>query len=417
MPLIVSGRSPMKGDCKVKDIKASILDRGNRKFWYVRYQVFFENESVPPLEESTKILKTEKTLKYMQTQYLPAWIARKQNELSLRKHKSALFSYYASIFLVDSETLHDYKNTKYRLERILADFGDLDIRKITKLDIKQWLNALIDKRSGHALSKNSKSKYLGIFHQVFERAFDDGIIAQKITFDIKLPTRARRDLSVIEPFEKNEVNLLLQNSKSSIYGEYLYYYLGISFNQGMSPAEILGLQYGDIDLNNQTITISRNITKGKIKETKTVYRNRTIPLFDSSIPYFVDLLKMAKEKRSLWLFSKKGGGPLTDIKDIRGTRAIVKNNIKIKADTKWYKLLKACELKYRDIKNCRHTFAVNAIESKAFTLQEIAGLLGHASLKMLIDHYARWIGSKALEADKSVNIYSDTSSDTTKKSN
>lgn len=417
MSMLIVGTEILQKENKVLDIKASILDRGSRKFWYVRYQMFFENESVQTFEESTKVLKTEKSLKYMQTKYLAAWMARKQNELSLRKHKSALFSYYASIFLVDSETLHDYKNTKYRLERVLLDFGNSDIRKISKLDIKQWLNALIDKRSGESLSKNSRSKYLGIFHQVFERALDDGVISQNFTFDINSLMGARRDLSAVEPFEKNEVNLLLQNSKSLIYGEYLYYYLGISFNQGMSPAEILGLQYGDINLNKQTITISRNITKGKIKETKTVYRNRTIPLFDSSIPYFVNLLKMAKEKRSLWLFSKKEGGPLTDIKDIRGTRAIVKNNIKIKADTKWYKLLKDCELKYRDIKNCRHTFAVNAIESKAFTLQEIAGLLGHASLKMLIDHYARWIGSKALESDKSVNIYSDTSSDTTKKSN
>jgi len=84
----------------------------------------------------------------------------------------------------------------------------------------------------------------------------------------------------------------------------------------------------------------------------------------------------------------------------------------VKYDTKWYKLLNDLNIEYRDIKNCRHTFAVNAIESKAFTLQEIASLLGHGSLKMLIEHYAKWIKDKALQADKKVNLYGDTLGDT-----
>ncbi|MDQ1339977.1 MAG: integrase, partial [Campylobacterota bacterium] len=237
MSLIASGmKSPNKGDKKVKDIKASILNRSDRKHWYIKYQLFFENGNVEKKEGSTKVLKTEKPLKYMQTQYLPAWISKKKNEMVVERHKSTLFSQYASIFLHDSENMHDYNNTRYRLKRILVDFGDFDIRKITKLDIKQWLNALIDKRSGQILSKNSKSKYLCVFNQVFERAHDDGAIMQKITSDLKLSTTGKRDLVSIEPFEKGEVNLLLQNSKSSIYGENLHYYLGIAFNQGMSPA-------------------------------------------------------------------------------------------------------------------------------------------------------------------------------------
>ena len=126
----------------------------------------------------------------------------------------------------------------------------------------------------------------------------------------------------------------------------------------------------------------------------------------------MNLLSIAKRKHSIWLFSDTDGKHLYDIENIRGARLIVKNNQTIKQNTKWYKLLNDLNIEYRDIKNCRHTFAVNAIESKAFTMQEIANLLGHGSLKMLIEHYAKWVSGKALEANTKVNLYGDILSDT-----
>ena len=50
-------------------------------------------------------------------------------------------------------------------------------------------------------------------------------------------------------------------------------------------------------------------------------------------------------------------------------------------------------------------------------MQEIVNLLGHGSLKMLIDHYAKWIGTKALGVNTKVNLYGDTSGDTCKNLN
>jgi integrase len=49
-------------------------------------------------------------------------------------------------------------------------------------------------------------------------------------------------------------------------------------------------------------------------------------------------------------------------------------------------------------------------------MQEIANLLGHGSLQMLINHYAKWLKNKALNADKNVDLFglSDTFGDTSK---
>lgn len=191
----------------------------------------------------------------------------------------------------------------------------------------------------------------------------------------------------------------------------LYDYLGIAFNQGMSPAEILGLQIGDIDVQRRSINIRRNVTKSKVKGTKTSYRKRLIPIFDGALPHIQNLIAEAKRKHSLWLFSKDDGSNLEDIKDIRGTRQIIKDGKPIKKNSKWYKLLLDSAIEYRDIKNCRHTFAVLALESNAFTPQQIVNILGHSDLKMLFEHYAKWLKDKAIDADTSINLYASLNKD------
>ena len=395
----------------MQDIKASILSRGNRKFWYIKYQVLFENYDVKTGEESTKVLKTEKTLSYMQTKYLPAWLVRKQEELKVGKYVSTKFSYYAALFLKDYEQFHDYKNVEYRLNKILLEFGSCDIRKISKLEIRLWLNSLKNKVTNEDLSKNTKLKYLRVFHGIYELSVDDNLIDKNFTYDIKLVGK-KRDINEIKPFSRNEVNILIESSKDSKYGNLLHCYLGIAFNQGMSPSELIGLQIADIDLVKKTISIKRNITKGKIKETKTVYRERVIPIFSSSMLYIKELLSIASKKRSIWLFSRDDGTNLLDVKDIRGNKLLIKDSYVLKQNSKWHKLLSDCEIEYRDLKNCRHTFAVSAIESKKFTLQEIANLLGHSDLNMLINHYAKWTVGKSLNANKQVDLYGDTLGDT-----
>ncbi|AOO64787.1 tyrosine-type recombinase/integrase [Sulfurospirillum halorespirans] len=389
----------------MQDIRAIILNRSDRKFWYIRYFVTKADGSISKYEESTGVKKAEKTLAYMQSKFLPAWLARRIEDSKRTMVKSKEFNYFANIFLKNYEVWEDYQNIEYRTNRILAEFGKKDIRTITKLDIKQYLGPLTNVKTGKSLDKSTKNKYLRVFHGIFDVAVDAGLIDRNITFDIKLHERKNRDLEEIRPFSKEEVNLLMIRAQDTQYGSLLHNYLGIAFNEGMSPAEILGLQVGDIDLQRRTIKIRRNVTKSKVKGTKTAYRKRIIPIFTGAMLHIERLVAEARRKHSLWLFSKEDGNNLEDIKDIRGTRQIIKDGKSIKQNTKWYKLLLDCGVEYRDIKNCRHTFAVLALESNAFTPQQIANILGHSDLKMLFEHYAKWLKDKAIDADTSINLY------------
>lgn len=398
----------------MENVRAIILNRSNRQFWYIRAFVTNADGSVSKFEESTGVKKTEKTLAYMQSKFLPAWLARRIENSKLQSVKSQEFGYFANIFLKNYEVWEDYQNIEYRTNRILVAFGKKDIRLITKLDIKQYLGSITNVKTGNALDKSTKNKYLRVFHGIFDVAVDAGLFERNITYDIRLKERKNRDLDEIRPFSKDEVRLLIEKARDTQYGPLLYSYLGIAFNEGMSPAEILGLQVGDIDLQRRTINIRRNVTKSKVKGTKTDYRKRVILIFDGTMPHIERLISEAKRKHSLWLFSKEDGSNLEDIKDIRGNKQIIKDGKAIKQNSKWYKLLLDCGIEYRDIKNCRHTFAVLALESNAFTPQQIANTLGHSDLKMLFEHYAKWIKDKAIHADMSINLYAHTDSNSTK---
>lgn len=98
----------------------------------------------------------------------------------------------------------------------------------------------------------------------------------------------------------------------------------------------------------------------------------------------------------MFLFSDENGRRLRDIGDLRGQKG---------RNTKWYGLLKECSIEDRLLKNCRHTFAVQAIKSGSFTLQQIADILGHANLRMLIFHYANYIDGNARNVNPSINVY------------
>jgi integrase len=308
-------------------VTASIISRSGRKYWYIRTTFFnFKTQKNEIKEESTKVEKAEKSKKWMEQNYVPAYLSQLALYSQSQKIKNESFEYYANIFLKNYEHNHDYQNVEYRANRILGDFGKREINKITKLEIKRWLHSLTHAQSGDEISKNTKLKYLRIFRGVFELAVDDGVIERNFTREIQLEGKEERNNNAIRPFERSEVLQILEASKNPIYGDLLHNYLGIAFNQGMSPSEILGLQVRDIDFEKMQIKIERNLTKGKIKATKTAFRDRVIPLFASALPYFQALVKQAYSKKSLWLFSNENGAHLQDVKDIRGNRLIVKDN-------------------------------------------------------------------------------------------
>lgn len=202
---------------------------------------------------------------------------------------------------------------------------------------------------------------------------------------------SRRTDADRKPFTKEEVLLLLDKATGDLRN-----YLGIGFSCGLRPEELIALQIDDYDSVKRLIVIERAISKSVLKKTKTDDSNRTVPVFDTGVPFVQAQIEIAKQKGTIWLFSDEDGKRLNDIEDLRGKK--YKNGY-------WTALLKEANLPYRQIMNVRHTWAILALKSKQFTPQEIANILGHTTLRMLWQNYARHLGNDHEHICREINIF------------
>ena len=382
MLLITSGTKSFKKGVKVQNIKASIINRENRKYWYVMYYVYFENDIVKKFEESSKVLKTEKTLKYMQTKYLPAWLARKEEVFILQKHTSCKFSYFYEKYLKQHAQDKSFHNRIYIYKKVYDFFKDFDINKITRLMIKEYLSSL------NNIKDRTKKDYLACLKGVIDIAMDAEIISKNVAADISFKASEKEPIS---PFSVNEVSLLLQNSDGMFRN-----YLGIALYTGMRSGEILGLMHQDIL--DDRITIKRSISKGRVTTPKTLGSIRDIPMFETVRPFIENQKSLSK---SLYLFDYD--------------KVFIQDASFFKR--RWHQLVKDCGIEYRKLYSTRHTFITAMLNSGKFKIMEIAAIVGHTSPEMIMKNYAGFIKDSHLKVDTNIDLFknvSDTFSDTLK---
>ena len=382
MSLITNGTKSFKKGARVQNIKASIINRENRKFWYVVYYVYFENGTVKKIEESSKVLKTEKTLKYMQTKYLPAWIAHKKEELNLNTYTSKKFSYFYEKYLKLHEQDKSFHNRIYIYRKVYDFFKDCDIRKITRLMIKEYLSSLDN------IKDRTKKDYLVCIKGIIDIAMDAEIINKNVAANITFKASEKES---IHPFSAKEVSLLLEKSDVMFRN-----YLGIALHTGMRSGEILGLMHQDIL--DDRISIKRSISKGRITTPKTSRSIRDIPMFEAVKPYLESQKKISK---SLYLFDYNK----VFIQDVSFFKR------------RWHQLIKECAIEYRKLYSTRHTFITAMLNSEKFKIMEIAAIVGHTSPEMIMKNYAGFIKDSHLKVDTNIDLFknvSDTFSDTLK---
>ena len=281
------------------------------------------------------------------------------------------------------------KTHSRRTERMEKYFGyECKMEEITELQIEEFFQTLTCKRV-------SKLDWLVPVRKVFELARKAKAIEKNIVNSFKLPIEnSNEDTLAVEPFTPDEIRQLLICS----HGTELHNYLGMAFYTGCRPQEVIALRIEDIDFENMLVDIRKAITHGKHKKTKTDGSTRSVPLPNQAKKFFEEQIEFAKSKGTTFLFSFSNGMRLNDIGDIRG-----------RADRNgpWYALIKKSGVPMRDLRQTRHTFAVQAIKSGMYTLQEISAILGHSSLSMLFRHYGKHLGKSHLKINRSIDIFND----------
>lgn len=307
----------------------------------------------------------------------------KRGKVSLDKTPSnkhmKTFLYYSNIY-INSKQKELKNSTFYKYQLIIQKFneffGDMDINSIKVSVLKSHLDS-------YDVGAKTLREYIIVLKGIFDEAFFDEEIKEN---PVKYIRKAKMDKPEINPFYKDEVNLLIQNSSG-----WFKNYLGIAFYTGMRTGELLALKWENIDFYRKEIDIKLSRNEHGETTPKTAGSIRTIPMFDK-VEYFLNQQKLKTGfKNQGYVFLNQYNNPFTN------SDSLVRHY--------WQPLLKHLGLKYRRLYETRHTFATMMLEYSDFTPLEIANFLGHSSSQMIFNRYSKFVQHKGRKIDLKFDVF------------
>jgi len=264
--------------------------------------------------------------------------------------------------------------------------GHIPVEELNVKDVRDWIKSM------RHLKRKTISNRLTPLRIVLAIAVDDQIITTNPATAVTLGKQSKGLISrkqresdeIIDPFDTNEINRILNSAKA--YHQRAHDYFETWIFTGMRASELKGLKWvGDdgnenIDFKNGILRInSVLVSLGAMEFTqspKTPNSSRSIEL----TPRALAALKRQKAESRLlnnYVFLKLDGsdGHLSHNDDYRKP---------------WKEILKSANVRYRPAKQIRHTFASQMLtggENPAF----IASQLGHEDLEMIFRVYGKWI--------------------------
>jgi integrase len=141
---------------------------------------------------------------------------------------------------------------------------------------------------------------------------------------------------------------------------------------GLRQSELIGLQWGDLDLSGGRLTVKRSVFKGKVGAPKTARGSRTVKLTGLAIEALIHH-KNHHKRSDTWVFATRNGTPL-DCGNFHKDH--------------WRKLLDDAELPRTSFHaGTRHTCATLLLGQSVHP-KLVADLFGHASIKTTLNLYS-----------------------------
>jgi len=235
---------------------------------------------------------------------------------------------------------------------IIPNIGNIQLQKLTALDIQGLINKLIDKQIAP-----STIKYMfTVLSASINQAIRNNLVSKNPCADVKTPKISR---NAIKTFSVEELKQFLAQAKE----HYLYPSFLILATTGIRRGECLALKWKDINFDTGILTISTQIiesrTYGNIIDTpKTECSIRKIPI--SSV--IIDILSQYKKDNNDWIAGTKNK---TFVSPRNFNRA-------------YYMLLERAGLNHLKLHGIRHSVATLLIEGNV-DLKSVSLLLGHST--------------------------------------
>jgi site-specific recombinase XerD len=272
-------------------------------------------------------------------------------------------------------TVTGYKSVIENL--IKPGIGDYRLKDLKPIHIQKMITDLVSK----GLSRSHINRARVLTNDMLEAALDNDMLIKNPCRKVCLPPMPAHVLDRT-PFTPEEETAIFDFAPQYLTQSlpHVQHRIGkmiiIMIRSGVRQEELLGLQWGDIDMKNDTIHVQRAVTIKDgapiIKETKTPRSKRNIPMH-RDIKSILQGMKQGKPED--YIFPTESGGlilPRNFQRDYKKFFTTAKKNGYI--------------IKYRPPHVCRHTFASDLL-AKGVDIKTISRLLGHTRIE-ITDIYA-----------------------------
>lgn len=295
------------------------------------------------------------------------------------------------------------RNTTYERmlqlrKRVYSAIGHLRMDKITPRQIQAFVNSLskdgANERTGKPLAPKTIRHNLSFVSDVFAYAVKMGVVSDNPCAKVTLPKNEQTEKKIYTP-EQVQRFLSLLNDEPLKYRTFFNLMIYSGFRRG----EMLGLEWKDVDFENNIISVRRTsnytASKGIYTDTTKTKKSQRSLKFPKCV---MDLLREYKEEQDAerdrlgtkWvdhdrLFVKWNGEPM--------------NN-----NTPYFWLKEFCEannFRFCDIHSLRHFYA-SALINSGVDAAAVSGALGHSTITTTTSIYCHVFGQAQARASEAI---------------
>ncbi|MDQ0810159.1 integrase [Streptomyces sp. B3I7] len=255
----------------------------------IRYRFVVDVGIDPATGKRKQLTRTFGTLKEAKAEY--ARITNRHQEGTLAPPNKLTVNEWLDQWLamkaddLEETTIYNYRIT---LDRVRGKLGNIRLQELTEEDVEGWMHWALKHgrvrggKAGTPLGVTSVDMSVARLKDALNRAVTRRLVTMNVAQHVTIPRRARKEerkkKEEVKPWNVQEVQAFVQGIK----GERLYAPLLLSL-MGLRPAEVCGLRWEDVDLDNATITIAntRTMMGNRYvveKDTKSLAGERELPL-------------------------------------------------------------------------------------------------------------------------------------------
>lgn len=283
---------------------------------------------------------------------------------------------------VKASTLRSYTNI---VEIIVEQFGRYRIGQLSRVAVAEWL-------VNRGTSRKWGSNITSVLRLATSDALEEGLVDSNPFADwrYRVPG-APATKPAVDPFTTEECTAILDALGEGPGRELVRFALWT----GLRTSELVALRWSDVDFEGGLVHVQRAKTQpaDAPETTKTAAGNRRVKLLPPARSALMAMRAYTRLKGGEIFVDPRSGDPWTGDEPIR--RAL------------WAPALRRAGVRYRRPYQCRHTYASRML-SAGEPLAWVSAQLGHSSVLITAQIYARWIPDAIPEAgDRAVALFGD----------